>query len=689
MPNSPAFTAQQPLFRAYDIRGERQYFTIDFIAALGEVFADLYHSRSYYERFSKASITNKTHTNPSQNNQAYTTETTAETTAKTIVIGFDVRLGSDTIAHMLADILRQRGLTVINLGLITTPMMAFWAQKYDGHGIMVTASHSHKNILGIKWLVANTSPSSLEIQALYQQLHSFELNKNRPHNYSNALNISLTLDSNSHFNYESAGSPKSNDIGAIIGTATDTAISTDLPAELIATTYIEAIVQVFNTIDQCYANEHSIGNSKINDRKIDRHCTDSNLIKKHQSLALIKPISQAKLDLTLVIDCMNGATSNIAQPLFERFCQRVIMLNDRPDGCFPIGNPDPTEPNRLAELQQTVMVNQADIGLAFDGDGDRLMIVDNSGKVINADHLLYLLAQVAVTECPVKAGATAAAAPEVLFDIKCSHHLPRLLSKLGATPIMTRTGSSLLRQQLQTATQPTIFAGELSGHFIFNDGYFIAYDDAMYAALRLLHWLTHTAPTLAALAKLMDADSLSYAAPLSTDVWGEPRALVAPYQLTDITKNLPVLISSADHYLPFNDANTNSCTFIEHLVEYCQYLQHVVADNTGDQLLTQTALFTQSISCKCFNPEPPILKTVTEAQQLLPAGTSLSRIDGVRLDFAHGFGVVRRSNTSNSLTVRFAGDTMDELLAVQTRLVALCRLFDEDMADRIAAIQPE
>ena len=73
----------------------------------------------------------------------------------------------------------------------------------------------------------------------------------------------------------------------------------------------------------------------------------------------------------------------------------------------------------------------------------------------------------------------------------------------------------------------------------------------------------------------------------------------------------------------------------------------------------------------------------------MPAGTLLSRIDGVRLDFAHGFGVVRRSNTSNSLTVRFAGDTMDELLAVQTRLVALCRLFDEDMADQIAAIQPE
>lgn len=678
MPALPAFTAQQPLFRAYDIRGERQYFTIDFIAALGEVFANLYHFRSYYERLNKASNTNKTLTNQSQNNQAHTTEITAET----IVIGFDVRLGSDTIAHMLADILRQRGLTVINLGLITTPMMAFWAQKYDGHGIMVTASHSHKDILGIKWLVANTSPSSLEIQALYQQLHNFELKKNRLYNYTNSLDISLTLDSKSNFKYKSALNPNNNDIDAAIGTA----ISTDLPAELIATTYIDAIVQAFNIIDQCYANEHPIDNRKINDRKIDRHYIEGNFIEEPESLAVVKPISQVKLDLTLVIDCMNGATSNIAQPLFERFCQRVIMLNDRPDGCFPIGNPDPTEPNRLAELQQTVMVNQADMGLAFDGDGDRLMIVDNRGKVINADHLLYLLAQVAVTECPVKTSPTA---PEVLFDIKCSHHLPRLLSKLGATPIMTRTGSSLLRQQLQTATQPTIFAGELSGHFIFNDGYFIAYDDAMYAALRLLHWLTHTAPTLAALAKLMDADSLSYAAPLSTDVWGEPRALVAPYQLTDITKNLPVLISSADHYLPFNDANNNSCTFIEHLIEYCQYLQHVVADNTGDQLLTQTALFTQSISCKCFNPEPPILKTVTEAQQLLPAGTLLSRIDGVRLDFTHGFGVVRRSNTSNSLTVRFAGDTMDELLAVQARLVALCRLFDEDMADRIAAIQPE
>lgn len=629
MQTTSPFAAQQALFRAYDIRGARQYFTIDFTAVLGEVFADLYHFQSYYD---------------------HTHDPIQPYSNRTIVVGYDVRFSSDTIARTLVDILQKRGLRVINLGLATTPMMAFWAQQYDGHGIMVTASHSHKDTLGIKWLLNNASPSSLEIQALYQQLSTFEYNQSCYYPYSNNAHHSLPLHSNS--NNENS--------------------STNLPAKLVANRYIDAIIQAFEGINQ----------------RTDNHCTVN------------------KLNLSLVIDCMNGATSNIAQPLFERFCQRVIMLNDTANGEFPIGNPDPTEPNRLAELQQAVIVSEADMGFAFDGDGDRLMVVDNSGKVIVADHLLYLLAQVAITERSIST-TDVESAPEVLFDIKCSHHLPHLLTQLGAKPVMTRTGSSLLRQQLQNSASVTapIFAGELSGHFIFNDGYFIAYDDAMYAGLRLLHWLTCTAPSLDILTLLVDSDDANIDANIdaishinststATDVWGDPRTAIPPYQLTDITQSLPTLVSSADHYLPLSHSflaknNGDSCTFIEHLVEYCHYLLHLVDDIEADKVAVQKAIFAHSISCECFSATAPMLKTKAEAQRLLPIGTRLCSIDGLRLDFAHGFGVVRRSNTSNSLTVRFAGDNSEELLTVQARFVALCGLFDKELAKQMAAIQPE
>ena len=115
---------------------------LDFIQALGYAFAHLYQAAEYRDT----------------NNQSI------------VVIGYDVRCSSDDIAHTLATILAQHGLHVIQLGLVTTPMMAYWAAQYQGHGIMVTASHSAKDILGIKWLVNNQSPSCAEIQALYQQL---------------------------------------------------------------------------------------------------------------------------------------------------------------------------------------------------------------------------------------------------------------------------------------------------------------------------------------------------------------------------------------------------------------------------------------------------------------------------------------------------------------------------------------
>ncbi|PKG83917.1 phosphomannomutase [Psychrobacter sp. Sarcosine-02u-2] len=577
----PSFAAQHSLFRAYDIRGSRQLFTDAFIHALGNAFAHLYQVQ------------------PSIHNENIDENSSQSTNEKTIVVvGHDVRDGSDSMAQIFADILSQHGLQVFQLGLVTTPMMIFWAEQYQGHGIIVTASHSAKDILGVKWLVNHISPSSADIQTLYQQLASY-----------NSQNSSVkTNDQPVRYKQQ------------------------QLPAKQVASAYSDAITQVFKQIYQPL-------NQTVEDNQ---------------------PPS-SKLDLVVVIDCMHGATSNIAKPLFARFCEQVITLNDTPNGDFPTGNPDPTEPQRLKQLQQSVLLHQADIGIAFDGDGDRLMVVDNRGKVVTPDHLLYLLAKIAVIERPqiLKTSLTSA---HVLFDIKCCHHLPKLISEIGATPVLSKTGSSLMRQQMQQSDGQIIFAGELSGHFIFNDSRFILYDDAMYAALRLLHWLAKPQRN-------------------------EPTHTT---NLAGIVKGLPVIVSTADHYLPLPKTIANDCSIVQQLARFCQYLQQLVhATSTAiiEQLDPQAVVACAPSLCMCSQQSQST--TLEQAQTLLPVSTKLSCIDGVRLDFARGFGVLRQSNTSQNLTVRFAGDSIDDLIDIQTRFAALCRPFNKTLAMQILAIVAE
>ena len=589
----PSFAAQHSLFRAYDIRGSRQQFTDDFIHALGNAFAYLYQLQQNADSKKHSAKNSKIN---SDNDRQSTNEKTI------VVIGYDVRCDSDTIAQTLADILSQQGIHVIQLGLVTTPMMIFWAEQYQGHGIIVTASHSAKDILGVKWLVNHISPSSADIQALYHQL-----------SIDNAQNPSLDSIAKPIYHKQQ-----------------------QLPTQQVASAYSNAITQVFKQIYQ------------HNNQPLNQTAKDSQL-------------PSSKLDLVVVIDCMHGATSNITKPLFTHFCQSVIMLNDTPDGDFPAGNPDPTEPQRLKQLQQSVLLHQADIGIAFDGDGDRLMVVDNKGKVVTPDHLLYLLATVAVNQRPQSLNASLSNA-QVLFDIKCCHHLPKLITELGATAVISKTGSSLMRQQIQNSRGQIIFAGELSGHFIFNDSYFILYDDAIYAALRLLHWLAKPLP--------------------AKPNWAR--------NLADIIDNLPVIVSTADHYLPIPETADTDCSIVQQLARFCQYLQQLVH-------ATSAAFITQPdpqaiISCApsiCTCSAKSQYMTLEQAQKLLPVGTKLSCIDGVRLDFARGFGVLRQSNTSQNLTVRFAGDSIADLIDIQTRFAALCRPFNEHLATQILAIVAE
>lgn len=178
--------------------------------------------------------------------------------------------------------------------------------------------------------------------------------------------------------------------------------------------------------------------------------------------------------LKVVIDCGNGAAGVIAPQLFEALGCEVINLNSEVDGNFPAHHPDPSNPDNLQQLIQAVTSNNADIGLAFDGDGDRLGMVTNTGTIIYPDRMMMLLSKDLVSRNP---GA------DVIFDVKCSRRLAALISGYGGRPIMWKTGHSLMKAKLQETN--ALLAGEMSGHIFYSERWY-GFDDGLYAAARLL-----------------------------------------------------------------------------------------------------------------------------------------------------------------------------------------------------------
>lgn len=187
---------------------------------------------------------------------------------------------------------------------------------------------------------------------------------------------------------------------------------------------------------------------------------------------IVKNIQLAR-PLKLVIDAGNGVTGMMAPALFRALGCEVHELFCDVDGSFPNHHPDPSQPENLQDLIRAVHVHQADVGLAFDGDGDRLGLVTSEGEIICADRLLMLFAQALLLDHPQA---------KIIYDVKCTSHLDTLIRSLQGEPIMWKTGHSLIKAKLaETKAQ---LAGEMSGHFFFNDRWF-GFDDALYAGVRL------------------------------------------------------------------------------------------------------------------------------------------------------------------------------------------------------------
>ena len=218
------------------------------------------------------------------------------------------------------------------------------------------------------------------------------------------------------------------------------------------------------------------GTSSVNEDVID------NYIEEVKSKSI-----QSKNEIKVVIDCGNGAAGVIAPKLFTALGFNVVEIYSEVDGNFPNHHPDPGNPENLKDLSDKVLSEKANIGLAFDGDGDRLGVVDNKGKIIPQDKFLMLLAKDILKNSPQA---------KIIFDVKCTNRLKDVILSYGGEPIMSPTGHFHIKKMLRKTNAH--LAGEMSGHIFFNDDWY-GFDDAHYSGFRLIKILIENESELAEL----------------------------------------------------------------------------------------------------------------------------------------------------------------------------------------------
>ena len=273
--------------------------------------------------------------------------------------------------------------------------------------------------------------------------------------------------------------------------------------------------------------------------------------------------------MKVVVDCGNGAAGVIAPQLLEALNCEVIPLFCDVDGNFPNHHPDPGKPENLVDLIAKVKEVGADVGLAFDGDGDRVGVVTETGEIVFPDRLLMLFARDVVAR-----NANA----EIIFDVKCTRRLTPLIKEYGGRPLMWKTGHSLIKKKMKETG--ALLAGEMSGHVFFKERWF-GFDDGIYSAARLLEILSKEKST---------CDALFQTFP--------------------------------------NDISTPEINI--HVTEESKF---------------------------------SIIDALHDAQW--GEGANLTTIDGVRVDYAKGWGLVRASNTTPVLVLRFEADTEAELQRIK------------------------
>ncbi|HUF30334.1 MAG TPA: phosphomannomutase/phosphoglucomutase [Gemmatimonadaceae bacterium] len=203
---------------------------------------------------------------------------------------------------------------------------------------------------------------------------------------------------------------------------------------------------------------------------------------------MVERVGVLSRPVRVVLDCGNGAGAVVGPQLLRRLGANLTTLFCESDGTFPNHHPDPTVVENLSDIIAAVREQRADIGIAFDGDADRIGVVDERGEIVWGDHVLILYAR----DVLARTGHGQA----VIFDVKCSQALPDAIAAAGGKPVMWKTGHSLIKDKMKAEQAPV--AGEMSGHMFFEEGFY-GHDDAMYAAGRLLRILADSGDTVSGL----------------------------------------------------------------------------------------------------------------------------------------------------------------------------------------------
>jgi len=275
--------------------------------------------------------------------------------------------------------------------------------------------------------------------------------------------------------------------------------------------------------------------------------------------------------LKVVVDCGNGVAGAVAPELLRDLGCEVIELYSDVDGNFPNHHPDPTRPENLTDLINSVKKEQADLGIGFDGDGDRLGVVDNNGHIIWADRILMMLAEDILIRNPWA---------EIVYDVKSTRHLSPKILRMGGRPVMWKTGHSLMKAKMRESG--ALLGGEMSGHIFIKERWY-GFDDALYAAARLL--------------EILAAD---------------------PRTSAEVFADLPEDVSTPEIHLEIPEGS-------------------------------QQEIMEKIISSSNFEK------------------ANIITIDGLRVEFSKGWGLVRPSNTTPVLVFRFEAETAEDLNEIQQK----------------------
>ncbi|BEU96813.1 phosphomannomutase/phosphoglucomutase [Acidovorax sp. DW039] len=413
--------------------------------------------------------------------------TAARAQGQTVVaVGRDGRLSGPALAGALIQGLVEAGIEVIDVGMVTTPMLYFAAHTLCQSGIQVTGSHNPKDYNGFKMVLNGRAIYGEEIQDLRRTMEA----------------ESWTL--------VPGGKVRQADVLAA---------------------YQERIVS---------------------------------------DVKLARPMK-------VVVDCGNGVAGASAPAIFRALGCDVIELFSEVDGNFPNHHPDPSKPENLKDLMAALQSTDAELGLAFDGDGDRLGIVTKDGSNIFPDRQMMLFAQDVLSRVP---------GGEIVFDVKCTQRLAPAITAAGGMPVMFKTGHSLIKARMKETQSP--LGGEMSGHIFFKERWF-GFDDGTYAGCRLLEILSRS------------------------------------------------------------------------------------ADPSGVLNALPTSHSTPELNVSCAEGEPHRLtaELQTLAAGAFDAAAQINTIDGLRVDWPDGFGLIRASNTTPVLVLRFEGHTPEALHRIQKAMLAL------------------